>query len=92
MFELIPGEEPPRTTYYYRHDRIEVKVRAISRQPIFQSDKPDFDGPTEELRFTLLGEFQCEFASGPGLSALARQVAQITGVGWVQYVGSRRLN
>jgi hypothetical protein len=92
MFEIIHGEELPRTTHYYRHDRIEVTVRALTRQPTFQSDKPDFDGPTEELRFTLLGEFQCEFASGPGLSALARHVAQITGAGWVQYVGCRRLN
>ena len=91
MYEIISGEKTPRTTHYYRYDRIEVKVRALTRQPTIQKDSSDFVGRTETTCFTLLGEFQCEFASGPGLSALARYVEQITGAGWVQYIGGRRL-
>ncbi|BBO86780.1 hypothetical protein DSCO28_73460 (plasmid) [Desulfosarcina ovata subsp. sediminis] len=74
-------------------DHIEVRGSIFTGPATGTHLLADFERPTEEVRFSLLGAYHCDYPSGPRLDALANYAANVTGRGGFYGMGSaRRLN
>ena len=79
MRDAATASDYEKCTRPYRFDRIEVSAS------IFVGPRPgdylraDFDRPQEKAPFSLLGEFYCEFPSGPLLGELAGLASDVCG-------------
>jgi len=92
MRNATTASETEKCYLPYRFDRIEVSAS------IFVGPRPgnylraDFDRPQEKAPFSLLGEFYCEFPSGPHLGELAGLASEVCGEGgFFGFKGGRRL-
>lgn len=63
----------------YRFDRIEVNANVFTRPVSGTHHQAVFQTPTEKLRFSIIGEFYCDYPSGPSLGHLAAMAQQIAG-------------
>lgn len=63
----------------YVFDRIEVCANVFTQPVKNNCHQAVFQTPTEPLRFSLLGAFQCDYPSGPHLGALAHTAQEICG-------------
>lgn len=74
-------------------DRIEVKGSIFTGPAAGTHLRADFERPTEEIRFTLLGAFCCDYDCGPHLAVLANYCRDLTGrEGFYGLVAARRVN
>jgi hypothetical protein len=66
----------------YRHKHIEVIGRTFTGPKTGQHLTADFDRPSDPVSFSLIGEFWCEYPSGPNLLSLSNYVGSIVGPGF----------
>lgn len=71
-------------------DRIEISGRVFIGPAKEGRNRADFERPTEEIRFSLVGAWNCEYQSGPNLLALATYCVSITGRGGFYGMASAR--
>jgi hypothetical protein len=75
----------------YRFDRIEVTANVFTT-PLGSHPAAAFQTPTENVRFSILGEFHCDYPTGPHLGHLAALAQEITGrAGFYGMQSSRKL-
>lgn len=73
-------------------DRIEVSGRVFTGPAQSTHLRADFERPTEEIRFSLVGAWHCDYPSGPHLVALANYCGSVTGrAGFYGLAGARRV-
>lgn len=73
-------------------DRIEVRGRVFTGPAQGTHLRADFERPTEEIRFSLVGAWHCDYPSGPHLAALANYCGSVIGsAGFYGLAGARRV-
>ncbi len=88
--EATPYQQCIRPWVY---DRIEVRASVFTGPAKGTHHRADFERPTEELRFSLVGTWHCEFPSGPHLGDFAAYCRGVTGRdGFYGLAGLRRVN
>ncbi|CAM2198437.1 conserved protein of unknown function (plasmid) [Paraburkholderia kururiensis] len=91
MFDVKTASDYVRGAFPYRFDRIEVKGSVFTRPATGTHLLADFERPREAVSFCLLGEWYCDFPSGPHLGELASKAADILGAdGFFGLAGARR--
>ena len=92
MFKaLFPQSEGVLIAAPYRHDRITVTGRRFTGKAPGSHMTAVFDTPSEPVALSLIGEFHCEYRSGPNLRALANRVGELIGPGFYGLESSRYL-
>lgn len=93
---MIRVEEATRyqqCTMPWVFDRIEVVGREFTCPAAGTHLRADFERPTEEVRFSLIGTWDCEFPGGPNTSSLADYSGRVVGrAGFYGMAGARRVN
>jgi hypothetical protein len=90
MFDAKTASDYVRCAYPYKFDRIEVKGSMFTGPATGTHLRADFERPSEPISFCLLGEWYCDFPSGPHLGELAGKAAEILGAGGFFGLGSAR--
>ncbi|AQH06199.1 hypothetical protein A9R05_45245 (plasmid) [Burkholderia sp. KK1] len=91
MFDVKTASDYVRGAFPYRFDRIEVKGSIFTGPAKGTHLRADFDRPREPVSFCLLGEWYCDYPSGPHLGVLANKAADILGAnGFFGLASARR--
>ncbi|MBN3776914.1 hypothetical protein G3O06_04925 [Burkholderia sp. Ac-20345] len=93
MYDAKTATDYVKGAFPYKFDRIEVTGGVFSGPPPGDYLMADFQRPREPVSFCLLGEWYCDYPSGPHLGVLAHMVAEIVGGGgFYGLAGARRIS